>query len=170
MKVVNLFAGPGAGKSTTAAMVFAKLKLLEMNAELVTEYAKDLTWDRIPIRNQVLVLGKQLQRLMRIDGQVDIAVTDSPLLLQVVYNGHVQSLDKVAADIFAEFDNMNFFIDRTKPYAQVGRKQTEAQAREFDTAVLDLLKSHGVPFLRIKGDETAADEIVGHILRARVIR
>jgi hypothetical protein len=170
VKVINLFAGPGAGKSTTAAYVFARLKMLEMNAELVTEYAKDLTWERIPIKNQVLVLGKQLQRLVRIQDQVDIAVTDSPLLLQVVYNGHVQSLDAVATDVFNEFDNLNYFITRTKPYAQVGRKQTETQAREFDAAVLDLLHHHGVPYKCVTGDQDGAETIVEDIVRMRAIR
>jgi len=42
--IVDFFAGPGAGKSTTAADVFAKLKWRGVNAELIGEYAKDLTW------------------------------------------------------------------------------------------------------------------------------
>lgn len=41
--VVNLFGGPGSGKSTGAAYVFARLKMLGYNAELVTEFAKDKT-------------------------------------------------------------------------------------------------------------------------------
>ena len=32
--VVNLFGGPGSGKSTGAAYVFARLKMLGYNAEL----------------------------------------------------------------------------------------------------------------------------------------
>lgn len=34
--VINVFAGPGAGKSTTAALVFGLLKSAGVNAELVT--------------------------------------------------------------------------------------------------------------------------------------
>lgn len=41
MYVVNLFAQPGAGKSTGAAYIFAKLKMAGVNAELITEFAKD---------------------------------------------------------------------------------------------------------------------------------
>lgn len=164
MKVINLFAGPGAGKSTTAAQVFAELKNRGANAELALEYAKDLTWEGIPIRNQVLVLGKQLQRLMRIDGKVDIAVTDSPLALQIAYNGHVQSLDKVALDVFHEFDNVNYYVVRKKPYQMVGRNQTEAQAREFDAAVLDILLSNKIPFDYVDGSPEGARQIVERML------
>ncbi len=43
--VVNLLGGPGSGKSTTAADVFARLKWQDINCELVTEFAKDLVWE-----------------------------------------------------------------------------------------------------------------------------
>lgn len=43
--VVNLFGGPGVGKSTGAAKVFSELKLLGVNCELVGEFAKDKTWE-----------------------------------------------------------------------------------------------------------------------------
>lgn len=44
--VVNLFGQPGAGKSTLAAYTFAKLKMMNVNCELVTEFAKDKTWEK----------------------------------------------------------------------------------------------------------------------------
>ena len=43
---VNLFGGPGTGKSTTSAAVFSLLKMHGVNAELITEFAKDLTWEK----------------------------------------------------------------------------------------------------------------------------
>ena len=42
MIVVNLFAGPGSGKSTTCAGLFSKLKLAGIYCEMVLEYAKEL--------------------------------------------------------------------------------------------------------------------------------
>ena len=44
--IINLFAGPGAGKSTGAAFIFSKLKMLGIDAELVTEFAKDKVWEQ----------------------------------------------------------------------------------------------------------------------------
>ena len=43
--VVNLFAGPGAGKSTGATYIFSKLKMLGIDAEYVSEFAKDKVWE-----------------------------------------------------------------------------------------------------------------------------
>lgn len=43
--VVNLFAGPGADKSTGATYIFSKLKMLGIDAEYVSEFAKDKVWE-----------------------------------------------------------------------------------------------------------------------------
>lgn len=43
---VNFFSGPGAGKSTLAAYVFSKLKMMGVNCELVSEFAKDKVWEK----------------------------------------------------------------------------------------------------------------------------
>lgn len=49
MVVVNLFGEPGAGKSTGAAYIFSALKMHGINAELVTEYAKEKVWEETPL-------------------------------------------------------------------------------------------------------------------------
>ena len=41
LKVINLYGGPGTGKSTTAAALFALIKREGYNVELVTEFAID---------------------------------------------------------------------------------------------------------------------------------
>ena len=60
MLVVNLFGVPGAGKSTGAAYVFSKLKMKGINAELVTEFAKDIVWENNSrgLKNQEYIFGK----------------------------------------------------------------------------------------------------------------
>ncbi len=60
MLVVNLFGAPGAGKSTGAAYIFSKLKMAGINAELVTEFAKDKVWEesKAVFQNQAYIFGK----------------------------------------------------------------------------------------------------------------
>ena len=42
--IVNLYGGPGCGKSTGAAYLFSKLKMAGVDAEYVPEFAKDKVW------------------------------------------------------------------------------------------------------------------------------
>jgi adenylate kinase family enzyme len=65
--VVNLFAGPGSGKSTFCASVFAKLKILGIDSEMSLEYAKDIVWEESyqKLDHQIYIFGKQLHRLQR---------------------------------------------------------------------------------------------------------
>ena len=44
--VINLFGAPCAGKSSGAAYIFSQLKMMGVNCELVTEVAKDFTWEK----------------------------------------------------------------------------------------------------------------------------
>lgn len=59
--IVNLFDVPGSGKSTGAAYLFYKLKSAGVNAELVTEFAKDKVWEdsEIVFENQAYLFGRQ---------------------------------------------------------------------------------------------------------------
>lgn len=63
--VINLFAGPGAGKSTLASALFSLFKMDGFVSELVTEFAKDLTWcERWKERKcQPYVTGEQYRRM-----------------------------------------------------------------------------------------------------------
>ena len=58
-----------------------------VNAELVTEFAKDKVWEesKAVFQNQQYIFGKQYFRLTRLEGKVDVVVTDSPILLSAYY-------------------------------------------------------------------------------------
>ena len=161
---INLFAGPGAGKSTTAAGVFRLLKLRGFNVELVTEYAKDLTWAgrHKTLNDQLYVFAKQHHRMTMCADQVDYIVTDSPLLLSRIYGPEDAMLDDVILSRFRAFRNVNFFIQRTKPYSSIGRTQTAEQALKIDTEVRKHLVDLGEPFVDVQGNERAAEVIANN--------
>lgn len=168
MKVVNLFCGPGGGKSTTATGIFYILKSRHhINCEYVSEYAKVLAWERdnVKITDQLYVTAKQNRGLERLSGQVEYAITDSPLLLGLHYatSYKLKSLRPLTIELFNSYDNINFFIRRTKPYNPAGRWQNAEQAVAIDGEILKLLKELNVPFIEINGDENAAETIVWHL-------
>src|SRR6187399_572968 len=113
MKVINFFAGPGAGKSTLAAGLFYKMKKLGINVELVTEYYKELVWENIhqSSSDYLYILASQNRRLERLRGKVDFAVTDSPLLLPGYYGKNYGNIPEIIVplshEIFETYDNIN---------------------------------------------------------------
>lgn len=85
--VINLFAGPGGGKSTLAAALFAKMKENDINCEMVREYVKSWAWQEREIKttDQLYVLAKQSQAESILYGKVDYVITDCPIMLPGVY-------------------------------------------------------------------------------------
>lgn len=168
--VVNLFGAPGAGKSTGAAYVFSKLKLSGINAELVTEFAKDKVWEesRAAFQNQTYIFGEQYFRISKLDGKVDVVVTDSPILLSKFYNNDENldaELDALVTKAFNSYCNMNVFINRVKPYNPAGRFQTENESDALSCEMKKFLNDHGVVCRHYDGSVDGYDVLVNDILK-----
>ena len=169
MLVVNLFGAPGAGKSTGAAYVFSKLKMAGVNAELVTEFAKDKVWEDSysAFRNQTYIFGEQYFRISRLENKVDVVVTDSPLLLSSFYNKNdmiYEELDALVDKVFKSYVNLNVFIDRTKGYNPVGRLHTESESNKLTDDLKVFLKRHNVCCTHYTGTQEGYDELTSDIL------
>lgn len=169
MKVINLWAGPGAGKSTTAAGLFYLMKVKGLKVELVTEYAKDVVWEKHDhlLSDQLFITANQNRRLLRLmDHNIDYVVTDSPLLLGYQYttpnylNG---SYEKLLLELWNSYDNINFFIERRKEYVQTGRMQTEEQAHAIDDNLKKFCRDRGIDLTFILGDGNAPGNILEQI-------
>ena len=166
--VVNLFAGPGAGKSTGATYIFSKLKMNNVNAEYVGEFAKDLVWENNvkSLECQFYVTGNQIYRIFRCCGEVDVVITDSPILLGVIYNdyGIDSSFNKAVIDEFQSYKNLNYFVVRDKPYNPAGRVQTEQEAGNIDVTIQNYLKSLDPNYSTISGTVDGYDQVVKDVL------
>lgn len=169
--VVNLFGAPGAGKSTGAAYIFSMLKFQGINAELITEFAKDMVWEEngevFKPNNQCYLFGEQYYRLSRCKDKVDVIVTDSPLPLSILYNkGDVlkESFNITVMDCFNSFYNINFLLLRDKPYNPKGRLQTESESDALVGDLMKLIKERDIECSVLKGTQENYDEIVELIL------
>ena len=167
--VINLFGAPGAGKSTGAADIFSRLKKLGVNVELVAEFAKDKTWEHNnkALSVQEYVFGKQSYRLARCRDDVDVIVTDSPLPLSIIYN-HNPALDanfeRTVVNVFDTYENINYYINRVKPYNPKGRNQTEAESDALSTPIKELLRRYKISFTEINGDDEGYEGVIPDVL------
>lgn len=142
--VVNLFAGPGTGKSTTCAGIFFDLKNLQINCEIASEYAKELVWEKrdATFSNQIYLFGKQHHRIHRLLGQVDVVITDCPILLSPVYDEEKRpTFEKLVVEEHNKMWTYNVFLNRVKAYNPIGRRSTHdlTEAKKIDAKVLDVL-------------------------------
>lgn len=173
--VVNLFAGPGTGKSTSCAQIFAELKWTGVNCEMALEFAKDKVWEESlkVLDDQPYIFGKQQHRMKRLVGQVDVIITDSPLLLTIIYDkSRNQNFKNFVVDTHNEFENINVFIERVKPYEPKGRLQNEDGAKLLDNEIKALLSELNIPYVSVKGNKEEISKISGWVklcMDARII-
>jgi len=164
--VINLLGGPCTGKSAMASAIFSELKFDGFNAELVPEYAKGMTWQSSlkVLQNQIYVFGKQHQYLTRPKDQVRVIITDSPLLLSVVYDqeNNVELRNLVLKE-FRSMNNFNIFLTRSHAYQQAGRTQSLEEAVQVDQKILDTLEECRVDHIRLASGRESVKKIVEEI-------
>lgn len=164
--VINLFAGPGVGKSTTAAKVFAELKMKGINCEMALEFAKDKVWEESfrTMDDQIYIFGKQFHRIWRLKDKVDVIICDSPLPISIVYDKeNSEAFHTLIMEQFNKFANVNYYIERSTEYQESGRVQTKEEAEKVDKIVLDVLNKYDIKYKSINIDG-ASDVITNDIL------
>ena len=169
-KVINLFGGPGLGKSTTAFGLFYFMKSRGIEVEAVTEYAKEIVWDKnqTKMEDQLYITAKQNRRCWRLQNQVEWIVSDSPLLLGIHYappEYFPHFYKKFLFELWEHYENVNFLIERTVPYDEKGRNQDEAEAKIIDKNIVEMLDKNNiecttVPGPRYRGDSITVDLIM----------
>lgn len=167
--VINLFGAPGSGKSTGAAYIFARLKMKGIDAELVTEFAKDKVWEGTnkPLQNQCYVFGEQEFRLNRCNGLVDVIVTDSPIPLSIVYNNQPnlgEDFNRTVMNVFNSYKNLNYYLKRVKPYSENGRLQSERESNDIGDKILKTITERQIEFREIDGDMAGYNEIIEDVI------
>mgnify|MGYP005840072487 CR=1 FL=1 len=160
--IINLFGGPGVGKSVVAAGVFCLLKKQGIVTELVTEFAKDLTWEKrqTALDNQIYILGKQVHKIERLSGQVQVIVLDTSILMSIVYHRlntpyehRLKTLEPFVLELFHNMNNVNFLLPRVFEYRQEGRYQNEEQANSTDQDIVNILDEFDISYYDIDVDE-----------------
>lgn len=159
--VVNLFGGPGAGKSTTMARLFADLKTKGINCEMVSEFAKDLVYENRmdTMKDELYIFAKQNHRLFRVVDKVDVIITDRPLLLTNVYDSLYgednQVLHQLVRDRFQSYSNVNIFLNNENiEYKEnEGRLQSREEAEHISHLIKEELGSIDKNFITINTDD-----------------
>lgn len=158
--IINLYGGPGVGKSTSAAYLYYLLKARGDNVELVREYVKDWAWEgrKFGIYDELYFLGKQIRHESMLFGKVSYIVTDAPVYMTAYY-ASIYCPPKMAQGVEAASQafyqqavddghrHVHVRLQRDRPYRADGRYQNEQQALEVDHGIESMLKRLAVPQL-----------------------
>lgn len=171
--VVNLVGGPGSGKSTMAAGLFYNLKKDRLDAELVVEYAKELTFEKRhdALLNQIDIFSTQRQRANRLIGNCDVIICDAPAFICGIYCTDLfpdSFRDLIAWDHHSHPNTINILVERVHEYSSHGRKQSEDQARALDDEMTSFLKKYDIEYGRYPGNDEGHDEVLT-LIRSKLI-
>lgn len=151
--VVNLFGGPGCGKSTLAAGIVHELKVAGFEAIFVHEEYKAaaMTKERPTTAEEIQIVTRQIENELRFYGLAEYVVTDSPLELNAFYSDRLrfgptayygpwrQLIRKVREEntIFLH----NFLVTRSVKFDDRGRYETESEVQLVDQDLEAYLES-----------------------------
>jgi hypothetical protein len=156
--IINLFGGPGAGKSTAAALIYARMKFRGLSCEYVPEFAKELAYvaDRETLENQFYVSAIQFHRQHKLIGRVDYIVTDSPILLGKIYNNQFDGLGSLLEEIHRKTYSVNVFLRRDKDdvFEQEGRIHNYKESVYIDMEIEKMLIEHDVHYASVQAKDT----------------
>jgi hypothetical protein len=65
---------------------------------------------------------------------------------------------------FSKFNNLNFYINRVKPYNPKGRNQTENESDVLGSEIIRILHADNIEYITFDGDESCAENMVNIIL------
>lgn len=166
--LVELLGGPGTGKTMLALVTTGELKALGVDAEYVGEVAHELimSGEFDCLRRwygseglQSNLLWKQRERLRAaINSGPDVVVTDSPLILQKLYQAENSPLQtRTLTDIETTHGMCSHVLTFWPSYSRTkathvlrGRCHTIAQAEDLDERLRNLLHEENYSFQQLE--------------------
>jgi len=176
--IINLYGGPGTGKSQTAAEFFSLIKKIEkerkISSALVLEKAKMYAWLKVELseKMQNFLYFSQLGEEQSLNGAVDMIITDCATSICCFYQYYYSNETSLLAYESVKRQqsiNLDFWCPRLKPYNPAGRYQTAEEAIEVDVALKNFLKNTMKLNLIELHTKELSTEIMDYLIQNKII-
>ena len=149
--------------------ITAKLKRKGINAEYVSEFAKDKLYESNGevFKHQEYLFGKQSFKMGRVRDKVEVIVVDSPLLLNIIYNKDDilgEEFNQTVLNVFNSYRNINYLLTRNHTYENEGRFQNEEEASKIRTELIDKLNEMNINYRMATSSEDDCERIVNEVM------
>lgn len=148
--VINIFGGPGIGKSTLAAQIYTELKKRHINIEYIPEFPKELVYEErlLTLTDQIYVFAQQHHKIWTAARHNQLVVTDSPIVLSTVYNPETSAnFRALIFEMHNKFNNLNIILKRNpETHSMVGRVHSLTESISIDRRIRDVLIDEGIDF------------------------
>lgn len=175
--IINLFAGPGGGKSSIAGGLLHKLKKKHCSCDAPYEFPKMLAWDNNgeAIKDQLYVIANQHRGIAKSFNKVDYIIVDSPILLSLVYkNYYAKNNDEYPSCLYGkEFDDLilsmhqyyktlNIVLVRSKEtdHNEKERYHDLQQSIDIDKKIKSILIDNNIQYYEVNVDDDPLNEIL----------
>jgi len=176
-QVVNLFGGPGIGKSSIAAGIIHQLKRNHVSCDAPYEFPKVLAWDNneSAIRDQFYVIANQHRGIAKAYNKVNHIIVDSPILLSLIYKNYYvtdpaeypsclygKEFDDLLLSIHNSYDSLNILLTRADEtsFNEKERYQDFNQSLDIDSRIKAMLDTHHIPYIEVAVDTNPVDQIL----------
>jgi nicotinamide riboside kinase len=172
-KLINLFGGPGIGKSGIAAGITYKMKKKHISVNNPYEFPKRLAWDNnIPaIKDQLYVFANQHRGIAESYGKVDYIVIDSPILFSTIYHTYYtegypaefygQPFHDLVVDLHRKYDSINILLERGETvHNDDERFQSYEQSIEIDKLCKKILDDNNISYHIVKVGKNTVKKIM----------
>lgn len=152
--IIELYGGPGCGKTEAAHRLCSKLKQAHVPVEMVPEYAKKWAYEQrsIDSLDEFYIFGKQTHAESSLLGKVDVVVTDRPVMLSAVYatmyaeHGISMAVAHATTRFYEEVATRGhrriaIIVPRKHRYDHRGRFEDEEQAKLVDHVIEETIAS-----------------------------
>lgn len=175
-KIINLFGGPGIGKSSIAAGLTYEMKKNHISCDNPYEFPKLLAWDNNgeAIKDQLYVLANQHRGIAKSYGKVDYIILDSPIILSLIYKNmydnsesypqklYGRTFNKLILEIFNQYENININLRRNSSsfHNDKERYQSLESSLEIDGIIEKTLIKNKIQYHSVNVDNDVLNNII----------